>query len=763
MRNNIIRNMFLSFFTMGIFACSNELPALQDNNGESGDTHKVVLSINGISGKTAQTRALTEEETAALKAKEDAIDPDRIYAVVFDSEGAHGKTYKLTKGADDRYDFNIDTQGSYKLYMVANTNTVNQENAEYANADALYAVKELNRSADETTQFVMTSDVVNVTVDGTAAITNQDVTLKRAVARIDVESFEGFTIQSIDIENRYLGTKIARSGDDYDMSGLTMDNDEVENTDPTYHKKTYSFSNVLEVIGKIYTYENVSQTADEQVKLTVHGTTIDGPRDLPVTIAAVQRNHAYKVTITNTGATYDQLSYSIDVADWTAGTTLKWKDSQLTDNVTPDFYVANDAVANTNVSWMVGGVVGASQTKNPAKIVLTTDDTNPQPIDLYVVGGRVGSTITCTNAVTGANVSTYVSEVTADRGSEDGKIKQHFTITIPAANVGVYNCKIYNQVAGDVSYQPLTIAVRPDYSTIAVGDIIYADGRFSTTYDATIAADGNNPVAIVFHKADDFTTPTNMGTGDASKADNGLGYFRGYAMALKRYQTDLHSSATLRNRVANWCANVSDLQSTAVTDVQYDSSDSETQWSNITTDLSGLKHCLTAYDYCTTNSIAKSNMTAIYAATNGFESQVHAPAGTSGWYLPSIGQQYQWLKVFAASWGTANNVDLADRTKWSWRNGEQQHDYYMAKEKDSGTDASGNIATAINNYASGKLGVVYATFWEEFAHEHYLWSSTERTGSYPFTLYFSTDGSLRLAGGGDKSDAYRQVRAVLAF
>ena len=744
MRNNIIRNMFLSFFTMGIFACSNELPALQDNNGESGDTHKVVLSINGISGKTAQTRALTEEETAALKAKEDAIDPDRIYAVVFDSEGAHGKTYKLTKGADDRYDFNIDTQGSYKLYMVANTNTVNQENAEYANADALYAVKELNRSADETTQFVMTSDVVNVTVDGTAAITNQDVTLKRAVARIDVESFDGFTIQSIDIENRYLGTKIARSGDDYDMSGLTMDNDEVENTDPTYHKKTYSFSNVLEVIGKIYTYENVSQTADEQVKLTVHGTTIDGPRDLPVTIAAVQRNHAYKVTITNTGATYDQLSYSIDVADWTAGTTLKWKDSQLTDNVTPTVSVTTASYNN-----VLGGTANGSLTENPEQIWLEYPSDADRQVVLTVTGGKVGSTIAPATGASAGIPTLGDGIVAADpTHTSTGKIEQTFTITVPKSMQGkdmVYD--IYNMVAGNVNKKTVRIVARWDYSGIAVGDIIYADGSWSHDYTAeqvtTHIASHGVPVAIVFAASDKITTD-----------DTGYGFTHGYAMSLTDcYRGNEYVRDNARYR---WAATQADSEDPCIYQYNmieggneaYSASITNENWTNFTADMNGYKRSKAI--------MAAGDSTAypaVWAAHNHTRSV--APAGTSGWYLPSIGQQYAWVTAFASS------VDLGSIGK---ENADPSRYVYWGGKCIA-------VREAINTYILGKnvpeanyhpIVSVNVANSGEYNPYGYYWSSTERASGYPFRLYFDTNGSLVLIGYGASTGQYR-VRPVLAL
>lgn len=282
-----------------------------------------------------------------------------------------------------------------------------------------------------------------------------------------------------------------------------------------------------------------------------------------------------------------------------------------------------------------------------------------------------------------------------------------------------------------------------DYTGIAVGDLIYADGSWSTTYNAEWAATHGDPIAIVFS--------TSTSEYDQSEAQNGIGNFtHGYAMALKR--------ANSGNAVAGWCADVSSLRTTAITDVQYDNATEATQWTNITTDMNGLKHCNTAIKYCTDNSIEASNLTAIQAA-KGY--RPIAPLNTSGWYLPSIGQEYLWLSAFGSGWSHASTV-YADRTKWTWRS--DYHDFFIAGTTGATYQgASADIATAFNTYLSTTKGLTSGTHFEAFDQGHYLWSSTERTGEYPFSLTFYTYGALHLVGNAGKSYADRQVRAVLAF
>jgi len=265
-----------------------------------------------------------------------------------------------------------------------------------------------------------------------------------------------------------------------------------------------------------------------------------------------------------------------------------------------------------------------------------------------------------------------------------------------------------------------------DYTGIQVGDLIYADGTWGSQYNAEWAATHGDPIAIVFS--------TTTSAYDKSKAQNGIGSFtHGYAMALKR--------ANSGNNVAGWCADASSLRTTAITGVQYDEATAATQWGNLTADLDGLKHCNTAIKYCTDHNpaIDVSNLTAIQVAKAYTPA---APANTSGWYLPSIGQQYLW----------ATALGNAPTTQWSgWRS--QYHDF---------STPIANIITDINGKmtAAGLTG----TQFEAFATGHYLWSSTERTGSYSFNLnFYATGGNLYLAGSDDKSSASRQVRAVFAF
>lgn len=263
-------------------------------------------------------------------------------------------------------------------------------------------------------------------------------------------------------------------------------------------------------------------------------------------------------------------------------------------------------------------------------------------------------------------------------------------------------------------------AAGPNYTGIQVGDLIYADGYWNTAYDAGFAAEHGEPIAIVFS-----TTTTAY---DQDAAQNGIGNFtHGYAMALKRYNSG--------NNVANWC--VAGLQSTQVTSTLV------TTLADVKADKDGLKHCREAYAYIDANGGNYSDLTAIYAAISGYQGEVAAPANTSGWYLPSIGQQYSWLQAAKPDTYTGSEAWTDNSSYWT-RTGE-----------------SAAAAGYMNDWLASK-GLTVTTHYDSWAQGHCLWSSTERTESYPFNLYF-LNGNLYLSGYHGKSSADRQVRAVLAF
>jgi len=354
--------------------------------------------------------------------------------------------------------------------------------------------------------------------------------------------------------------------------------------------------------------------------------------------------------------------------------------------------------------------------------------------------------------------------VNLNNGTGDYKIKPntHYKVTATIKGPGADNAydaiPLYQNFTANVDYEEWTeeattatignggihwAQTAVDYTGIQVGDLIYADGYWNTAYDASFAAEHGEPIAIVFS-----TTTTAY---DQDAAQNGIGNFtHGYAMALKRAD----NGAPL---AGGWCADVASLRTTPVTDIQYDNSTDATQWTNITTDMEGLKHCNTAISYD-----GGANAASLLAIQSAKGYTPAAPANTSGWYLPSIGQQYKWLVEFAKTWSSYNTV-MGDYTKWAWR--PEYHDFYI--NKDTYPNASADIATAINTYLENK-GLTSGTggTFEAFAQGHFLWSSTERTGSYPFDLGFSTSGILYLNGlhgTNGKSSADIQVRAVLAF
>lgn len=282
-----------------------------------------------------------------------------------------------------------------------------------------------------------------------------------------------------------------------------------------------------------------------------------------------------------------------------------------------------------------------------------------------------------------------------------------------------------------------------------VGDLYFSDGTWGTKAEYP----SKTPIGIVFS-----TSP--------SPTDQGMGYNRGYVMALRNVVYDANAAEPWK--LSNgWCADIANvdgashnLREVSVTGEAY-----KTALDAVQGDMDGLTHCLTAKAAAEASAnYTLADLYAIYAATTTYEAQVKAPASTaqlpnSGWYLPSIGQQYLWLTNLAGlSTSSSWTADTQDPIKYWYITG-------------AAPGAAQTNAIALNA-ALTTAGLTAGTDFDAFTKTEdpndtskyeCFWSSTERTGSYPFNLGFGTGGDLYLAGHGDKSNADVQVRAVLAF
>lgn len=257
------------------------------------------------------------------------------------------------------------------------------------------------------------------------------------------------------------------------------------------------------------------------------------------------------------------------------------------------------------------------------------------------------------------------------------------------------------------------------------GNLVFSDGTWGTLD----MFPEKTPVAIVFS--------TNV-----SAADYAAGFQHGYAIALK----DVNSSATMA-----WSTESVQLGTNENGHPAVDISNQTKLDAYVASDRYMDGRAETNLITATAN-YSQAVYPAAYAAVTTYEAEVAHPAGTSGWYLPSIGQQYEWIKFFG---NLTTNPD-------QWRT-EHCDCYWTGKASTTGT--------AFNTAAKGYLKNTGATvdksnLWTDILNSGgYYWSSTEsaKGAGYAFHLHFGTDGNLFLGGGGSKSDTALRVRPVLAF
>lgn len=254
----------------------------------------------------------------------------------------------------------------------------------------------------------------------------------------------------------------------------------------------------------------------------------------------------------------------------------------------------------------------------------------------------------------------------------------------------------------------------PDYSNVAVGDFMLKDG--------TIV----KPDAVSSHKADVIgivfcIDPKRVGE-EAKKKLGGNAH--GLVMALKDASTGL----AWKNE--NTTSNRPQIQSMKQC---YDDINGYDNTQKIITD--GGSSLSTKYP--------------AFNAVKEYEKTVSAPVGTTGWYLPAIGEWYDIVEKLG-------NVTIKDEFKTGAATGDQ-----ILKDQQGTQINSITIANNINTHLN-KIGGSYVnTFDVTSSQSRYYWSSSEYNDANARSMYFGSNGSLYVGYGSRTYTNY--VRCVLAF
>ena len=270
---------------------------------------------------------------------------------------------------------------------------------------------------------------------------------------------------------------------------------------------------------------------------------------------------------------------------------------------------------------------------------------------------------------------------------------------------------------------------------LEVGDIIFSDRSITkrrnknttaqTIFD-TKTASGLIPVGIVFATASTVSMPDY----DKESNQNSLGNFtHGYAMALKRSVNAEDAGGVTWSASDNTLTNPgSSLTMTS------------SNLGTIISDMNGLKYSHRIRNkYASISACITGHPAVGRALSYTFSGQTSSfPEQTSGWYLPSVGQMYQYIKVFG-------NTNILNNTPTI---GSEYYCYWQ--------DCT-TIASNINSYLTGALGS--SSYFHAFANKQWIWSVSEHSASYAWEVAF--DGVLYLYG--YQKQQKRRVRAVIAF
>lgn len=299
----------------------------------------------------------------------------------------------------------------------------------------------------------------------------------------------------------------------------------------------------------------------------------------------------------------------------------------------------------------------------------------------------------------------------------------NYTYTINITGSGVYDVRVtcypelINSPTGGTWNGGGSATAVTSSATATPGNYYFSDGTWGTLENNS----GKTPIAVIF-------------SGTTSSTDQGHGWTHGYAMALTNASTS-----------AMWAG--ASYQSTDEAGDTYSSFSYKDYTGTYDTFIINKDGYSETHAISSKAAYSQSNYPTFWYALNYGTT---APNGSSGWYLPSIGQ---WWDIVINLAGISATEITASNIGWCrWCYGENGATTYY----------SSLFVANINKYMTAVNKLVTPDYFSE--SYPWYWSSTEYSSNCPYRAYFSA-GNLRLgySDDNDKSTTKFITRPVIAF
>ncbi|MDE7438727.1 MAG: hypothetical protein K2M93_09620 [Muribaculaceae bacterium] len=312
----------------------------------------------GGSAKKKSTRATVADED-----KESHI--GNVLAVLFDKEAGFYKTVEANGVVDGQYEFNVERDGSYDIYFVANADSDLKAKLQgitagtkITDSDNVLETIVATQQPDADNWFLMLS-TAPASVDKIAIKDERDlgtISMKRLAARFDiVNKAPGITITGISFKNRVLKSAVSSPNTEptdisewyedrrYDSTNTeswpTDFKCESEESPVAFAQTVYSYENFSGTTGFSDDYNSVIEIEylDEDGK-TKHTHEVTVKDQVTGESRAIQRNHLYRITL---HGKYD-LNFNLEVLDWNDVETFEYSDMPFNTYTTTQQEEANN-------------------------------------------------------------------------------------------------------------------------------------------------------------------------------------------------------------------------------------------------------------------------------------------------------------------------------------------------------------------------------------------------------------------------------------